>query len=57
VIVRGWLHLTVDAAAVLDLAGTQILLDLAVPVPAEVAGTWVELFIQRENIALYPYNL
>ncbi|MFF5225767.1 hypothetical protein [Dactylosporangium sp. NPDC000521] len=57
VIVRGRLDVTVDGAAVLDLAGTVILLDLAVPVPAEVAGTWVELFIQRENIALYPYNL
>jgi hypothetical protein len=57
VIVRGRLDVTVDGGAVLDLAGTKILLDLAVAVPTEVAGTWVELFIQRENIALYPYNL
>lgn len=57
VIVRGRLDITVDGAAVLDLAGSAILLDLAVPVSTEVASTWIELFIQRENIALYPYIL
>lgn len=57
VIVRGRVELTADGAAVLDLDGTQILLDLADPLPADVAGTWIELYLEREKIALYPYEL
>ena len=57
VIVRGRLDLTSDGAAVLDLGGTPVLLDLTDPIPAEVAGTWIELYLERENIALYPYEL
>ncbi|MEU8776593.1 hypothetical protein [Streptomyces sp. NPDC048606] len=41
----------------LDLDDAIILLDLAEPLPDDVAGTWVELFIEREKIALYPYEL
>lgn len=57
VVVRGRLEVATDGAAVLDLAGEQVLLDLAGPVPAEVAGTWIELFIQSEHLAVYPYRL
>lgn len=57
VVLRGRLSLTEDGAALLDLDGTTILLDLADPMPEGVAGTWVELFIEREKIALYPYEL
>ncbi|MFD9729443.1 hypothetical protein [Streptomyces sp. NPDC059072] len=57
VVLRGRLNLTVDGAGVFDLDGTQILLDLAGPVPEGVGGTWVEIFIEREKIALYPYEL
>lgn len=57
VVLRGRLNLTVDGAAVLDLDGTQILLDLAAPLPEGVAGTWVELFLEREEVALYPFQL
>ena len=57
VVLRGLLNLTVDGAAVLDFDGSQILLDLADSLPEGVAGTWVELFIAREKIALYPYEL
>ncbi|MFF1555922.1 hypothetical protein [Streptomyces sp. NPDC058279] len=57
VVLRGRLNLTVDGAAVLDFGGTQIPLDLADPLPEGVAGTWVELFVEREKIALYPYEL
>jgi hypothetical protein len=46
-----------DGAGVLDLDGTQILLDLAEPLPEGVAGTWAELYLEREKIALYPYEL
>ncbi|MEU4495986.1 hypothetical protein AB0F96_21670 [Streptomyces sp. NPDC023998] len=41
----------------LDLDGTLILLDLADSLPEGVANTWVELFIEREKISLYPYEL
>ncbi|MFE9696703.1 hypothetical protein [Streptomyces sp. NPDC006270] len=57
VLLRGLLNLTADGAAVLDIDGTQILLDLADPLPGSVAGTWVELFVEREKIALHPYEL
>ncbi|MGW6209828.1 hypothetical protein ACWF9B_40060 [Streptomyces sp. NPDC055089] len=41
----------------MDLDGTQILLDLAAPLPEGVAGTWVELFLEREKVALCPFLL
>jgi hypothetical protein len=45
VIVRGRLELTDDGLAVLG------------QIPAETAGTWVNLYIRRENIALHSYEL
>ncbi|WP_405903120.1 hypothetical protein OG696_18925 [Streptomyces sp. NBC_00656] len=57
VVLRGRLNLTVDGTAVMDLDGTQILLDLAAPLPEGVAGTWVELFLEREKVALHPFLL
>ncbi|WP_329378587.1 hypothetical protein [Streptomyces sp. NBC_01716] len=57
VVLRGRLSVTEHGAALLDLDGSAILLDLADPLPEGVAGTWVELFIEREKIALYPYEL
>ncbi|WP_326659523.1 hypothetical protein [Streptomyces sp. NBC_00385] len=57
VVLRGRLNLTVDGAAVLDLDGTQVLLDLAAPLSEGLAGTWVELFLEREKVALHPFQL
>jgi hypothetical protein len=57
VVLRGQLSLTEDGAALLDFDGTNILLDLADPLPEDVANTWVELFIEREKVSLYPYVL
>ncbi|MFD4921748.1 hypothetical protein ACFWNE_10580 [Streptomyces goshikiensis] len=57
VVLRGRLNPTEDGAAVLNLDGTLILLDVADPLPEGVAGTWVELFVEREKISLYPYEL
>ena len=57
VVLRGRLNSTEDGAAMLDLDGTLILLDLADSLPEGVANTWVELFIEREKISLYPYEL
>ncbi|MFJ7280851.1 hypothetical protein [Kitasatospora sp. NPDC098663] len=57
VVLRGRLSLAGDGVGMLDLDGTVILLDLADPLPDGVGGTWVELYVERENIALYPYEL
>ncbi|MEU1352290.1 hypothetical protein ACFYPA_37040 [Streptomyces sp. NPDC005775] len=57
VVLRGRLNLTEDGVAVLDFGDTQIPLDLDAPLPEGVAGTWVELFLEREKIALYPFEL
>lgn len=57
VVLRGQLSLTEDGAAVLDLDGTPILLDLAARLPDNVIGTWVELFIQHGKVAVHPYEL
>ncbi|MFC7219249.1 hypothetical protein ACFQLX_13885 [Streptomyces polyrhachis] len=57
VILRGQLSVTEDGAALLNLDGTNILLDLTDPLPEEAAHTWVELFIEREKVSLYPYAL
>ncbi|WP_326569889.1 hypothetical protein OIE69_43075 [Actinacidiphila glaucinigra] len=56
-VLRGQLSLTEVGAALLDFDGTNILLDLADPLPEDVANTWVELFIEREKVSLYPYVL
>ncbi|MGW4390991.1 hypothetical protein [Streptomyces sp. NPDC004685] len=56
VVLRGLLCHTEDGVGMLDLDGTVILLDLADPLPDGVSGTWVELYIERERIALYPYD-
>ena len=57
VIVRGRLTLTADGAAVLELGGDQILLETVGPFPSTTDGTWVNLYLQRDNISLYPYEL
>ncbi|MER5961447.1 hypothetical protein [Streptomyces sp. NPDC002057] len=57
VVLRGQLNVTEDGAALLELGGTQILLDLADRLPSGAAGGWVELFIEGEKAALYPYEL
>jgi hypothetical protein len=57
VVLRGRLHLTEDGAALLDLAGTKVLLHLADPLPEHVADTWVELFIEHDKVSLFPYVL
>ncbi|GAQ60785.1 hypothetical protein [Streptomyces scabiei] len=57
VVLQGRLMLTEDGAALLDLDGSAVLLDLAEPLPDGVAGSWVELFIDRDNVGLHPYEL
>lgn len=54
VTVQGRLELTVDGAAVLDMGGHLILLDVAGRIPATTHGSWVNLYLRPESIALYP---
>ncbi|MFK4690088.1 hypothetical protein [Streptomyces pristinaespiralis] len=56
-LLRGRLDEVARAAAVLDLAGTLILLDLAGPLPDGALGTWIDIHAEREKVALYPYEL
>ena len=57
VILRGQVTCFEAGAAALTLAGAQILLDVEGSLPDNVNGSWVELFVERESIALYPYDL
>ncbi|WP_371493916.1 hypothetical protein OG871_02530 [Kitasatospora sp. NBC_00374] len=57
VVLRGHLRLAEDGVGLLDLDGATVLLDLTAPVPDGVVGTWVELRVARETLALYPYDL
>lgn len=58
VVLRGRLTLTEDGAALMDLDGTLILLDVADrPLPEEAADTWVELSVARDKITLHPFEL
>ncbi|WP_406272608.1 hypothetical protein OHT93_23775 [Streptomyces sp. NBC_00191] len=57
VVLCGHMYVFEDGAAALDLGGTPILLDLAAPLPEGVAGSWVEICVERENVALWPYGL
>ncbi|MFD7866448.1 hypothetical protein [Streptomyces sp. NPDC057682] len=58
IVFRGRLGLTGDGGAVLEVAGTHILFDLAYPPPSTaVHGTWVEISVQRNSVSLWPYLL
>ncbi|MFF3286490.1 hypothetical protein [Streptomyces sp. NPDC003023] len=57
VILQGLLSIEEDGAAILDLGGSLILLDITGEVPESASGTWVELWVEREAIGLYPYTL
>lgn len=57
VVLRGQLNSEEDGLAVLRLGDANILLEIADPVPDGIFGTWVELTVEREKIALYSYEL
>lgn len=58
IVLRGRLSLTADKAAFLEVGGSQILFDLADPLPPDGAdGTWVEVRVRRDSIGLWPYQL
>ncbi|MET8405326.1 hypothetical protein [Streptomyces sp900116325] len=58
IVFRGRLSLTGDGGAVLEVAGSQILFDLADPLPPAASdGTWVEGRVERNSVSLWPYVL
>ncbi|MFJ5552788.1 hypothetical protein [Streptomyces sp. NPDC093225] len=56
VVVRGLLRLTEDGAACLQMSHWALLFDLASPVPSSAEGSWVEIRVGSERVALYPYR-
>ncbi|MET9588695.1 hypothetical protein ABZY10_37555 [Streptomyces sp. NPDC006539] len=58
IVFRGRLNLTGDGGAVLEVADTRILFDLAdPPPPVAFTGTWVEVRVARNSVSLWPYLL
>ncbi|SEL25631.1 hypothetical protein [Streptacidiphilus jiangxiensis] len=55
VVMRGLLHLAEDGPC-LELGDSLVLFDLASPIPVSVDGTWVEISVEADNVALYPYR-
>ncbi|MFE5796247.1 hypothetical protein ACFQ8C_27220 [Streptomyces sp. NPDC056503] len=56
VIMNGRLHLTDDGAAYLQVGHWPVLLDLASPIPSVMDGSWVQISVRSENVALHPYQ-
>jgi len=56
VVMRGRLHVTEDGAAYLQMGDSPILFDLASPIPAGADGAWVEISVEVDSVALYPYQ-
>lgn len=57
VVMRGRLQLTDDGAAHLQLGDSPILFDLAAPIPADADGTWVEIDVGADSVAVCPYRI
>ncbi|MFB6850093.1 hypothetical protein ACFCXS_35240 [Streptomyces sp. NPDC056373] len=57
VVLRGRLSPVEDGAAVLQVDDANILLDMTDPLPDGVDGMWVELFVDRDKIALSPIRI
>lgn len=55
-VLRGRLHLTEDGAARLQVGYRSILFDVAAPIPGSADGTWVEIGVGADSVALYPYQ-
>ncbi|MBP2192208.1 hypothetical protein [Nocardia goodfellowii] len=56
-IIRGQLRLTEDGAAILQMGGSSILFDLASPIPSDNDGSWIEVTVEADSVAVYPYRL
>ncbi|MCZ0983050.1 hypothetical protein O1L60_39935 [Streptomyces diastatochromogenes] len=56
VIMSGRLHLTDDGAASLQMGHWPVLIDLASPIPSGLDGSWVQISVGSESVALHPYQ-
>ncbi|MFJ3616316.1 hypothetical protein [Streptomyces hydrogenans] len=56
VIMNGRLHLTDDGAAYLQIGHWSVLLDLASPLPSGMDGSWVQISVGSDSVALHPYQ-
>ncbi|MFJ5833613.1 hypothetical protein [Streptomyces sp. NPDC093089] len=58
IVFQGRLSLDGDGGAVLDVGGSVILFDLAdPPLPDGVSGSWVEVRVAPDNVAVWPYEV
>ncbi|WP_327278823.1 MULTISPECIES: hypothetical protein [unclassified Streptomyces] len=56
VIMSGRLHLIDDGAAHLQMGHWPVLFDLASPLPSGLDGSWVQVSVASDRVALYPYR-
>lgn len=56
VVMNGRLHLTDDGTAYLQVGYWSVLFDLTSPIPDGVDGSWVQISVGSESVALYPYR-
>ncbi|MET9518054.1 hypothetical protein [Streptomyces sp. NPDC002994] len=58
IVFRGRLSLTEDGGAVLEVGGAPILFDLADrPLPEAVDGSWVEVRVAQDHVAVWPHQV
>ncbi len=56
VTMNGRLHLIDDGAAYLQMGHWSVLFDLASPVPSGLHGSWVQISVGSDSVALHPYQ-
>ncbi|MFC9343787.1 hypothetical protein ACFT0G_28365 [Streptomyces sp. NPDC057020] len=56
VIMSGRLHMADDGAAHLQIGHWSVLFDLASPIPSGMDGSWVQISVGSDSVALHPYQ-
>ncbi|MGW2330297.1 hypothetical protein ACWC5C_31695 [Streptomyces sp. NPDC001700] len=56
VVLRGRLNLAEGSTAIFEMGDSHILFDLAAPLPESAHGTWLEIRVAGDSIALWPYQ-
>ncbi|MFE1546511.1 hypothetical protein [Streptomyces sp. NPDC058718] len=56
VIMSGRLHLTDDGAVYLQMGHWSVLFDLASPVPSGLDGSWMQIGVGSDSVALHSYQ-
>ncbi|MEV0503277.1 hypothetical protein AB0I84_37560 [Streptomyces spectabilis] len=57
VILRGRIDISNPDTAVLEIADSLIVFDLAAPLPGNIAAEWVEIRVAAASVFLYPFQL